>query len=89
MRVVKGREGRAAVYCQSCCELRCLGSIVGVSKGVLELLLGIYEYVMFQRSVLEMTSSSICPTRFELSVQTLEERGFLAISVQRFFLYHC
>lgn len=89
MRVVKGREGRAAVYCQSCCELRCLGSIVGVSKGVLELL-GIYEYVMFQRSVLKMTGFSVCPTRFELSLQTLEERGFLAIAVQRFFLlYHC
>lgn len=49
---------------------------------------GICEYVMLQCYMLEMTS--VCPARFDLSVQTLEERGFPAIFVQGFFLlYRC
>lgn len=34
--IVKGYEGKAAVYFQSCCEPTCLGSVVGVFKDVLE-----------------------------------------------------
>lgn len=51
---------------------------------------GICEYIMLQCYMLEMTHSLVCPARFDLSVQTLEERGFPAIFVQGFFLlYHC
>lgn len=67
--IVKGCEGKAADYFQSCC-IPGVGVLSVLSRVFLK---GVYEYFMLQCYVLETTHSSLCSASFDLCVQTLEE----------------